>query len=245
MAKRVEAQAAPWDGAAPHEQLFVLVTGANRFVNPSGISSIRRREFILTASFSGIGLSIGERLIDEFLASRSLSSHLILLPTTRSPTKSRETIHSLRSYALRAAQTPALKSRGDTNAASRIHILSVQLDLCDLRNVHSLSNQLCTGTLSNPEGTEGQDGQLKGVKVPRLDSLIFNAAYGGWSGCNYPLAIWKILTEGIVESVTWPTFKMALPTCLLNKRPAYKYVSLNIPKSPQQRITSDANLTLA
>jgi 3-keto steroid reductase len=80
--------------------------------------------------------------------------------------------------------------------------------------------------LSNPEGTEAPDGKLKGIKIPRLDTLIFNAAYGGWSGLNIPLAIWEILTKGIVQSVTWPTFKVAFPTRLLNERPEYKYVSL-------------------
>lgn len=180
----------------------------------------------LTLAFSsGIGLSTGERLIDEFLATRSLTSHLILLPTTRSASKSRETIRSLRTHADRAAQSPVLQSRGDGNAAARIHILSVQVDLCDLRHVHALAEELCTGTVSNPEGTEGPDAQLKGVRVPRLDSVVFNAAYGGWSGVNYALAIWKILTDGVVQSVTWPTFKLALPTRILNKNTAYNYVS--------------------
>lgn len=178
-------------------------------------------------------MSIGERLIDEFFATRSLTAHLILIPTTRSATKSRQTIQALRAYAIRASQTStALASRAGgqgkynwEDAAARVHILSVQLDLCDIRGIYALAKRLCEDTVSNPDGLEGQDATLRNVRLPRLDSVVFNAAYGGWSGVTYHLAIWKFLTEGLVQSVTWPTFKNALPTCLLNDRPAYKYVS--------------------
>lgn len=63
------------------------------------------------------------------------------------------------------------------------------------------------------------------VEVPRLDSVICNAAYGGWSGCNFPYAIWSFLFNGFVESVTRPKFKIALPTRLLNEQKQYDYVS--------------------
>lgn len=186
--------------------------------------------------YSGIGLSIGERIIDEFLATRSLTSHLILLPTTRSKTKSLDTIRALRDYTARAAQTsPSLRSRvGDSynwqDTARRIHVLSLQLDLCDLRGVYAFAERLVGGTLSNPQGLEGE--YLRDVRVPRLDSVVFNAAFGGWSGCDFPKAIWVMLTQGFVQSVTWPTFKIALPTCILNERPEYNYVSVP-PSLPQ------------
>ncbi|EEU41046.1 uncharacterized protein NECHADRAFT_91272 [Fusarium vanettenii 77-13-4] len=194
---------APWEDVSAEEQLFVLITGAN----------------------SGIGLSIGERLIDEFLSTRSLKSHLILIPTTRSKSKSLQTIRTLRSYAQRAAQTStALRSRiGDSyrweDTVARIHVLSLQLDLCDLRQVYTFAEELVHRPVSNPEGLEGE--YLRDVRIPRIDTAIFNAAYGGWSGVDWPMAIWVILTQGLVQSVTWPTFKKALPTCILNERPEY------------------------
>ncbi|KAF7537274.1 hypothetical protein G7Z17_g12878 [Cylindrodendrum hubeiense] len=196
---------APWDAVPPQEQLFVLITGAN----------------------SGIGLSIGERLIDEFLATRSLTSHLILLPTTRSKSKSLQTIRALRSYAQHTAQTSAaLRSRiGDKynweETVARIHILSLQLDLCDVNGLYAFAARLVHEPVSNPEGLS--DEYLRNVRIPRLDSVVCNAAYGGWSGCNYPKAIWSFLTKGLTQSVSWPTFKNALPTCILNENPQYHY----------------------
>lgn len=109
--------------------------------------------------------------------------------------------------------------------ASRIHILSPTLDLCDIRGIYALADSFCEGTLSNPKGTEGQDGRLVNVEVPRLDVVVCNAAFGGWSGCNFPMAIWSFIVNGLVESVTWPTFKMALPTRILNEQEQYDYVS--------------------
>ncbi|KAI6781882.1 3-keto-steroid reductase-like protein [Emericellopsis cladophorae] len=196
---------APWAAAPPQDQLFVLITGAN----------------------SGIGLSIGERLIDEFFATRSLTAHLTLLPTTRSEGKSRETIAHLRAYADKAARSDALKSRtgGEDDHARRIHILSVQLDLCDIRAIYNLAEDLCEETISNPKGTEGPDGELVDVSIPRLDAVVFNAGFGGWSGVNWPVLIWQFLTQGLMNSVTWPECKDAIPTLALNNRKEYDYPS--------------------
>ncbi|UKZ79689.1 hypothetical protein TrVFT333_007449 [Trichoderma virens FT-333] len=199
------AAVAPWELVRPEEQLFVLITGAN----------------------SGIGLGTGQRLIDEFLATRSLTAHLILIPTTRSSSKSLVAIQTLRAHAEQAAKTStALRSRaGDDycweDAARRIHVLSLTLDLCDLPGVYAFAARLVGGTVSNPEGLEGE--YLRNVRIPRLDTVVFNAAYGGWSGCNYPLAIWKILTQGLVEAVTYPTFKNSLATRILNEQESYGY----------------------
>ncbi|RFU77140.1 hypothetical protein TARUN_5122 [Trichoderma arundinaceum] len=197
--------AAPWELVAPEDQLFVLITGAN----------------------SGIGLGTGQRLIDEFLATRSLTSHLIIIPTTRSASKSLQAIKALREHAELAARTStALRSRAGEgykweDAAKRIHVLSLTLDLCDLRGVYAFAEQLCRGTVSNPEGLEGE--YLRNVRIPRLDTVVFNAAYGNWSGCNYPMAVWKILSQGLVQAVTYPTFKNSLPTSILNEQESYGY----------------------
>ncbi|KAG6136771.1 hypothetical protein E4U28_004876 [Claviceps purpurea] len=196
---------APWESVAAHEQLFVLVTGAN----------------------SGIGLGIVQHLIDEFLRSRSLTSHLIVIPTTRSSSKSRETIRQLRAYAVQTSQnSSALASRAGSDykwqdAVARIHILSLTVDLCDLRTIKDLAYTLRYGTVSNPDGLEGE--YLRDIRIPRLDSIICNAAYGGWSGVNYPQAVLSFFSKGIIQLATWPEFKLALPTCILNERPRYNY----------------------
>ncbi|POR33847.1 Vigilin 1 [Tolypocladium paradoxum] len=205
MVVRASPGTAPWEAVPAHEQLFVLITGAN----------------------SGIGLGTAQRLIDDFLATRSLASHLVLLPTTRSNTKSLQAIREIRAYAVHAAQTSAgLRSRAGADykwqdTVARIHVLSLPLDLCDLRAVRRFAGRLRRGTVSNPPGLEGE--YLVDVRVPRLDSVVFNAAYGGWAGCDYPRAVWSILTKGLVQSVTWPTFKNALPTTILNERESYNY----------------------
>lgn len=113
----------------------------------------------------------------------------------------------------------------------RIHVLSLTLDLCDLRGVYAFAEKLCRGRVSNPEGLEGE--YLRNVRIPRLDTVIFNAAYGNWSGCNYPKAVWKILSEGLVQAVTYPTFKNSLPTSILNEQKSYGYVCFTfIPPHP-------------
>ena len=180
---------------------------------------------------SGIGFGTCQRLIDEYLPTKPLTSHLILLPTTRSAAKSLETVRSLREYAERyaidsvasfAARSPPEKPAYTwRDTVSRIHILSPIIDLCDLRALHALAERLCHGTMSNPEGLEGE--YLTNVRIPRIDSLICNAAYGGWSGWSVYGAIKMIVTKGFLQAITYPEFKVALPTCILNERPKYQY----------------------
>jgi len=54
--------------------------------------------------------------------------------------------------------------------------------------------------------------QLLGKKIrettPKLDVVICNAGIGGWTGINWPRAIWSILT-GWKNAVSWPTFKIS------------------------------------
>ena len=104
-------------------------------------------------------------------------------------------------------------------------MLSVELDLCDIRGIYELAERICNGTLSNPDGLEGPDAQLRDVTIPRLVTVIFNAAYGGWSGLSYLYFFWTILVDGFVQSVTWPKCKIPYPTRILNQQPAYRYVS--------------------
>ncbi|KAI1095625.1 hypothetical protein F5B19DRAFT_489284 [Rostrohypoxylon terebratum] len=187
--------AAPWAEAASHEQFFVLLTGAN----------------------SGVGLGIGQRIIDEFLASRSLSSHLILIPTTRSVSKSRDTVQALRTHLQETASTShQLRSRAGPDydpqsAVSRVHILSIQLDLCSLRSIYDAAKQLIHGQVSDPTGL------IEDVKIPRLDAALFNAGIGGWSGLDWFGFAKQFFEVGLVQSCTFPAFKKALPAAVLDQ----------------------------
>lgn len=49
---------------------------------------------------------------------------------------------------------------------------------------------------------------LKDVRIPRLDAVILCAGMGGWSGVDWPKAVWTVLTD-TVQAVTFPSFKLA------------------------------------
>jgi 3-keto steroid reductase len=188
----------------------------------------------------------------------------VLVPTTRSVTKCRDTIESLRAYAEQTAQSSAaLRSRygqeeeekirtaggegqtdGDVpvagyrwqDAAARIHVVSITLDLNDLRSLAATAKQLREGVVGNPPGIEGPDGRIKAVRIPRFDSIIFNAGYGGWAGLDFFQAIWVFLTQGPLVAATWPTFKLPLPTGILNKQPQLNYVRFALRQKPLLKV---------
>jgi 3-keto steroid reductase len=61
--------------------------------------------------------------------------------------------------------------------------------------------------------------------MPYLNSVICNAGIGGWTGINWPLAIWTVLTD-LVQSVTWPPFKMSVRG-LVTPKQLPKHISKN------------------
>jgi len=187
---------APWAGVAPKDLRIILITGAN----------------------SGVGLGIGQRLIDDFLTTQPKSSHLILLPTTRSARKSSETIYALREHLHIAATGSAdLKAQGGPGydpeeAIGRVHILSVQVDLCDLHSIYTAADQLVHGTVSDPTGV------LPDVKLTKIDSALFNAGVGGWSGLDWLGFAKQFFQRGLLQSTTFPAFKLAHTAVMLDTK---------------------------
>ncbi|ETS74307.1 hypothetical protein PFICI_14173 [Pestalotiopsis fici W106-1] len=182
--------AAPWANVPSHEQYFVLITGAN----------------------SGVGLAICQRMIDEFLATRSSSSHLILIPTTRSAKKSAEAINTIRAYLAKTVpRSKQLAARGISprDAANRVHVVSVEVDLCKLPTIYQAAHRLVHGEVRDPTGAIHHGDN---VAIPRLDAIILNAGYGGWSGLNWPLFAKQTFTEGPAQAYAFPKFKIALPS---------------------------------
>ncbi|POS80938.1 3-keto-steroid reductase [Diaporthe helianthi] len=192
----------PWADVPAENTFFALVTGAN----------------------SGVGLGICQRLIDEFLATRSMNSHLILIPTTRDARKSAETTSQLRAHLHKSATFPKLRARGATSpndAVVRVHLLSLQLDLCDFSTVYAAASQLVSGTLPLEGSGDG------GVRIPRLDAVIFNAGIGGWTGVNWFQAAHNFLTAGWIQATTWPTYKIAPAGMTVDPLPAGKQQNQN------------------
>ncbi|KAL1850218.1 hypothetical protein VTK73DRAFT_9701 [Phialemonium thermophilum] len=196
---------APWDSVPVHETFFVLVTGAN----------------------SGIGFGICQRLVDEFLISRSLTSHLVLIPTARSAKKSQDAVDGIRRHCRRAAETSqSLRSRSGPHydprdTTRRVHVVSVQLDLCNFASIRDASNQLVAGTFDSP-CDDGWFESLAGVTIPRLDAVIFNAGVGGWYGLDWWPLLKNFFTDGIVQATTWPKFKGAVAGLTVNPWPDAK-----------------------
>jgi 3-keto steroid reductase len=167
-----------------------------------------------------VGFGICERLIDEFLTTRSLSAHLVVIPTTRSAKKALATASALRKYTKRVSKThKGLASRAGPNydpaeTVKRVHILTVQLDLCNLASVHKAAQQLVHGTVSYPS-----DDSLARVRIPQLDSVIFNAGIGGWFGLAWAKIPGNFLRAGIVQATTWPEFKGSAGGLTINPLP--------------------------
>ena len=138
---------------------------------------------------------------------------MILIPTTRSPKKSRETIETLRAHLAKAAKTSTkLRARAGPDydpksAIGRVHLLSIEIDLCKLPSVYAAAERLVNGQVRDPTFVIAGG---KDVAIPRLDAALFNAGYGGWSGLNWLGFAKQIVTVGLVQAVTFPSYKVAL-----------------------------------
>ncbi|KAI9744775.1 MAG: 3-keto-steroid reductase [Claussenomyces sp. TS43310] len=190
----------PWAGSS--SQWFVLITGSN----------------------SGLGYSICERTIDEFLSSPSHAPtlHLVLIVSTRSAQKTRLTVARLRRHlrhlAERLSTAQALRMKASPQGTTyrwqdfvaRVHFLGVELDLCDLRQVYDAAARIRgeNGGLSGPEALATEGMGLKNIHIPRLDVLVLNAGIGGWTGIRWGPAIWSVLTD-LKETVTWWNYNVS------------------------------------
>ncbi|KAL4891865.1 hypothetical protein BDV59DRAFT_59790 [Aspergillus ambiguus] len=131
-------------------------------------------------STSGLGFSICCRLADEFLSARHRTHQsLTVIFTTRSTKKGDDTLRRLQDHL-----------RSSTSAdTTRVTFVPENVDLTNLLSVRALSRRLNQTT-------------------PKLDAIVLNAGLGGWTGINWPLAIWGVLTD-LVHQVSWPSYKVA------------------------------------
>ncbi|KAH8730877.1 3-keto-steroid reductase [Phaeosphaeriaceae sp. PMI808] len=145
---------------------------------------------LITGANSGLGLGIGARMIDEFLLTRPQTETLVLIVTTRDQRKGDATIAKLEAHLDRVCQNHEETLPGIFSLLRhRVHFRQERLDLLRLVSVQKLSKRLRK-------------------TVPKLDVLICNAGIGGWTGINWPLAIWSIITTW-KRALSYPTYKIS------------------------------------
>ncbi|KAF3481413.1 3-keto-steroid reductase [Arthroderma uncinatum] len=152
---------------------------------------------LITGTNSGLGFSTCCRLIDEFLASRPDSQSLTLIFTTRSEKKSNETLVQLKGH-LEATTAKLHSPEVVARARSRIRFTPEHVDLCDLLSVRAMARRIATS-------------------IPKLDVLILNAGVAGFTGLNWPMAVWTILTD-TVHGLTWPAAYTYSDTGVMNRK---------------------------
>ncbi|OQU98147.1 hypothetical protein CLAIMM_03972 [Cladophialophora immunda] len=139
---------------------------------------------LVTGANSGLGLGTCCRLIDEYLAAHSRDhGTLTIIFTTRSAKKGAETLSTLEKHLARHGGAPT--------SGRKIYFQSENVELTSLLSIRALSRKLLASDL------------------PHINAIVLNAGIGGWSGLNWPLTIWTVLT-GIRQATTWPTFKLGL-----------------------------------
>ncbi|PYI22428.1 hypothetical protein BO99DRAFT_325997 [Aspergillus violaceofuscus CBS 115571] len=142
-----------------------------------------RSIILVTGTNSGLGFSICCRLVDDFLKSPANNHRsLAVVFTTRSTKKGTETQQRLQQH-LQSTTTQNPEHR------ARITFIPETVDLSNLPSTRACARRL-TRTL------------------PKLDAVILNAGIGGWTGLNWPQAVWGVLTD-LVHTVSWPGYKIA------------------------------------
>ncbi|KAI9770460.1 MAG: 3-keto-steroid reductase [Geoglossum simile] len=136
---------------------------------------------LVTGANSGLGFSTCCRLIDEFLDTRLGSECITIILTTRDVRKGGSTIARLSKH------VDKLSKGKHPDAKTRISFQAEVMALDSLVSVRRLSGKLLE-------------------RLPKLDVIILNAGYGGWTGVDYWMATKQSMT-GFVQSVTWPTYK--------------------------------------
>lgn len=140
-------------------------------------------------------MGIGKRLIDEFLQTRPQTESLVLIITTRDQRKGDATIAKLELHLHQVCRNHERTLPGVSNVLQqRVHFRQERLDLLSLVSVQKLSKKLRETT-------------------PKLDVLICNAGIGGWTGINWPLAIFSVLTTW-TKALTYPTYKISATGCV-------------------------------
>lgn len=124
--------------------------------------------------------------MDEFLKSyRQPHQSLTVIFTTRSTKKGNDTLVRLQDHIRRASASVSASAA----ASERVTFVPENVDLSNLVSVRALSRRL-------------------NQTLPKLDAIVLNAGLGGWTGIDWPKAIWGVLTD-LVHEVSWPSFKIA------------------------------------
>ena len=132
-----------------------------------------------------MGLGICRRVIDEFIRQKPLTADLTLIFTTRDAEKGSDTLEALQKH-LATYGTSFVAKR----FTKRIHLRPENVELTDLLSVRALYRRLLCS------------------EIPKLDAIVLNAGIGGWSGIDWPKAIYSVLTD-LISSVTWPGYKLS------------------------------------
>lgn len=148
--------------------------------------------------------------MDEFLLTRSRSSHLILVITTRTVEKSKATLAALHNHVRQFVRSKRFRQRYGAeyaveDAVSRVHFLSIELDLCNFASIYKGADKLTNGSL-RPIGEDGGEGPA--VSLPRLDTVILNAGTGLWTGIDFRKVIHSLFVDGPVHVGMYPCYKI-------------------------------------